>query len=540
VDPFTREIQTFVRQQATYFPSIFAKNGLSLAEGDLSSIESLSQSYSAFLAEREAFEIEEVLKKEFPLETYIALGFPSYTFPRFYRLLPRIDERKGLDGVKKRFSHLPSLRRHLVDKAHVNLYREINSFVHGTLVILNWVLPGLGDFVAAQEIAQFLREQYPKLNIEILALVPMKRLEQIAAQKAPHTHLLGYEKDFLVRDFPKEMQELLQKASMILQAPTFYPHFLELLHTFPHLKAETLGEYGFVDSAWCHPNFLNRQSMGLHVLEKGILIKTAPSLSEHEDQGRFFFAYLVSIKGTTLYLHALLTLLEEKTDDIYLSVASFAPLAQLFAQHVFPFKEYGIKEVCIEVEGHRGSLKVLNSGKTLHIKSLSQASKLECQTLFLQSCNPVVCRGDQSFSEALSYGKVFFYDPLPHAKPFLEDLYALAACRLWDFPSALKLLRLPLLLLEPDCNLEAIGKEAGILLKDPLTAKGFQMLSQIVKEEHSVHPFLFSLINRAFCHLENPLLEKQEHLLLEELAQGRMPFSSFIQNIKTLLTRIAN
>ena len=157
--------------------------------------------------------------------------------------------------------------------------------------------------------------------------------------KGAKTHLIYYERDCAVSAIQGEALEILRTSDLVLQLPTFYPFFEELREavesitfSLPPPKWSSIGEYGFLESKWYHPQSGNR-SMGLHFLEKGVMVKplshqTEASFSQleshellqwmfntgtpgpqeieqYKNEHHFYLAYLTSPIGGAVYLHAL-------------------------------------------------------------------------------------------------------------------------------------------------------------------------------------------------------------------------------------------
>src|SRR3990167_4847459 len=131
----------------------------------------------------------------------------------------------------------------------------------------------------------------------------------------------------------------LSKRSAIVQLPTYYPHFDSMVDKLKGMDGgtmptiESVGEYGFLESNWFHPKSHNH-SMGLHFLEKGVLVRkpleaswrdiSNPDLLRMRNpENLFYLAYLSTQIGGAIYLHALLKSLQQDDRSIDLCVPDF-------------------------------------------------------------------------------------------------------------------------------------------------------------------------------------------------------------------------
>src|SRR3990167_950732 len=285
------------------------------------------ESYENILVDKRSFPVEGKLIGSFSEREFKKLDL---AYPKMCRGLPRI-YRKGRPSeshIKKSFSHLPTLRRAFIEKALYSLYDQILIDSSVKITLFTWVIrDGLGDYMAALEAADILRKRFPRLKVAIVALVS---IDAKVAEDVP-VHLIRYDKKCPLSLIPPEALQEMLSSDLILQMHTFYPETAELIHLFQNMKGrspcpkmEILGEYGFIESSWFHPRTENR-SMGLHFLEKGVMIreKKKKTLFDLKDEKlkmllfegnaegylathRLYLAYLATKMGGAVYLHALL------------------------------------------------------------------------------------------------------------------------------------------------------------------------------------------------------------------------------------------
>lgn len=485
--------------------------------------------------------LERKLLESFSYEEFKELKLESY-FPRLYRGLPRLynREKPSLSRLKPGFSSLPHLKKLAVDRALFSLYRGKAPLEQARVALfVKAMADGFGDLTAALEVATIFSEAgVGGIDLFIFSekkipfpFSPPNRCHIEFVRKAEIPDPDGYD--------------------LLLQVPTFCPEIQ---------RGEALGEYGFVESAPYLPGTGNR-ALGLHFLEKGILIRTQsageflhPLLRE---SARSYFAYLSNPKAGFVYLHALLKSLEGDSSpiDLWLPDLLWVVERLRMAQPLLE-KPYGVKAIEIYFQGQTYHSSIANQGKLLRLICPGPLSPADTRAL-LKKCAPFAgVRGNQSLSEAISEGKMFFYDGRAHSRFFVKDLHALAENRLRSFPGTLRCLRamrklfidqLPLSIdeqwvdeiyfekEEEPLDPLALAEEIGEALKDPKTLLGYQTLCQILREEGSANPFLIHLAYRALYHKKNPSIAAFEAEQIESYITDKQSFKSTIEALRVAL-----
>ena len=507
-------------------------------EGELPLTEILEH-YQHLFEKRGPLHIEKKLLGAFSKEEMQRLGLP-----RIYRGLPRLyrADFPAESRIKKSFTHLPSLLSQMLEKAISKLYLSALPRANGKLVLFTWIMAdGSGDFSMSKEVLEMLERAFPETAIEWIALVPKG---YVHAASIPNP--IFYEEEGVIDE--KTVQKM-KEADLVLQFPTYYPDTEKLVQRIGHTRFFSLGEYGFSESKHFDPRSKNR-AMGLHFLEKGILLPS-PKKGELESpllkkwmckDNRFALCYLNSVPGLIVYLHALLKSLEEDTLPIDLCMPDLSYLiAYIQERGKEPLLEenFGVGSIDIYFGGKVHSHKLAKKGKKLRILSPPSLSPSDFQTLLSQSTDLIAVRGNHSFSEAILLGKPFFYDGRHHARYFLKDLLALAENRLKSTPNALTCIRsifktylhnLPAqegtwvdeTYFQEKEPLLDIARAFGSTLKQPDTLLGFQKLSQIIQEEHSLAEFLIPYIQRSFAHRKHPELAAFEKRQLDLFISGNL------------------
>ena len=540
-------------------------------------LQDIIERYQHLFGQRGPVHLEQQILEAFPDREMQRLQLAPL---RIHRGLPRqyLRTQIGFSKIKPKFSQLTSLKKTAAARFIYSLYQFQPVPSDAKVVILTWVMPdGLGDYFASIESARLIQTAFPYLDI---------RLFIIGEQKLPVIDGLTIDR---YCGSPEQLRQL-RKCDLILQMPTYYPRTESLMRDVesiidpsPQPKWECLGQYGFVDSDWFHPQSTSH-CMGLHFLEKGILLRTSPppsildlehtGLSEwlfeqlkpssqtidlYRNGNRFFLAYLYSQPGMTVYLHALCKSLEHdaKNIDVCLPDAArlLAYIQQRHQENNGPVeKGYGIQRVVLQIGTHMAVWNLAPKGKTLRLLCPEQLTSEDFQRLLAFSENFVACRGDQSFSEAVSQNKCYFYDPRDHSRYFVKDLIALGANRIPQHRSTIEILRLFGKLLEhqlpPDENdwideigiqrqetmdLFEIGESMGRLLQESDTFIGFRKLNRILREEYCCNGLIVQMVQRAVCHRRHIESEKFEKECLARFIHGQTSISQIVSSLQSHL-----
>jgi hypothetical protein len=488
---------------------------------------------------------------------------------RMGRGLPRLYKRDqpAISKLKRHFSDLPSLKRTIAAKSIYACYRSRPVPIDARISLLTRVMAdGWGDYYAALRTAILIRRAFPFLEIHLFA---------IAERTLPKGQTsLG---TVAIQPWTASQDQLrcLRSSDLILEIPTVHPERDEWKQKMEALddprplpKWESVGEYGFKESEWFHPETRNH-SMGLHFLEKGILIReplSVPSVIQFENHSiaewfnherHFYLAYLYSDAGMFIYLHALLKSLEQDERDIDICLPDEGAFLQFLRGRVgkgILEKNYQVRRIVIQTREHVTILELAKTGKELRLISSGPLSQHDFQVLLHLSEDFAACRGDQSFSDVVSQDRGFFYDPRDHSRYFLKDLIALAENRIASHRSTLGILRLFAKVLEKNLpqgegewvdeielqreesmSLIEIAEAMGSYLQDPDAIVGFKKINQILRDETSCNAFLIHLVQRAVCHRRHPhigLLEEEELL---SFAHNQKSLSQLLVNLKQAL-----
>ncbi|MBS0653254.1 MAG: hypothetical protein JSR39_06970, partial [Verrucomicrobia bacterium] len=478
------------------------------------------------------------------------------------------------------------------------LYSKL-PFFKGKIVLLTWIISdGWGDLFAQLEAAKVLNSHFPHLDLTLFTLVHKDRTPP-AFEHPFEQHWIPYSGKLngpIVHEaFSSAQLEKIADSDLLIELPTPFPYIRELLGQLKKIPSYVrIGEHSMIDTVHYHPE-TSARSMGLHFLEKGIFIKKAPKvdlknriqlkdqnlqkllfgsfqdLEHYQTTNRFQIAYTKSFRGLCLYLTALLSSLDEDEKDIDICFFQMDLLAQSLekkfkdpiSQNYPLLKAWNIGELHIYYQQLHSIVPILGRGKRLRL--IHCTSLCHDDHLFLTSITDrlIGATGDQSILEAISTGKPVFYDPPHFKRPFLRDLCLIAEKKLGSFPCLAEFFKLclknPSLPLEENhqgwvseeyvetskasVSLEegtdtGIGKELGLLLKDPAMSHAFEALRQYLAEAYSIDPILTGLVCRALLIKQNPSLAQLEEEEVQKLLDGAQTLDETLSNIaKTLAVK---
>ena len=352
----------------------------------------------------------------------------------------------------------------------------------------------------------------------------------------------------------------------------------EFPSSLPMPRLVAIGQYGYLESSWFHPKSGHR-SMGLHFLEKGVLIRKPihPNFSRLEnkrllltlfgkeepgpfeietylDTHQFYLAYLLTPTGGAIYLHALLYAQAQNAQPIDICTPDLDWLIghiekQKKARRPFLENKFGIREVEVHYEGKVYVTRISSEGKKVRILCPGPIADADFRLLVRLSGDFVGVRGDQSFSEVVSANRAFFYDGAVHARYFVKDLLALAENRIASHRSSLSLFRgmskafLHTLPEETEEWVEEthfqekepwvlIAHSIGKALRDPEVVLGFRKLNQIIAEEHAFNPFLCQLVHRELAHAFSDQLAVFAEEQVSLFAHGHTSLPTLLQSLR--------
>jgi hypothetical protein len=454
------------------------------------------------------------------------VGMERDMLPKALRRLPRLyrwDDR-SISKVKCHFDDPKVILKRYEEKLALKEGTKRHLVRGGRVVLFTWVMEdGWGDYYTQLDVANILQGAFPEIELTLISLIHKNRSlpkEEHSLKSYIFRYTGSTRHEIIYEEFPEEVYALIKSASLFLQLPTFFPHTRALLEKINILRHELIGEYGFIDSSWFHPK-TSAHCMGLHFLEKGILMRTIPKRAAIP---RFNLDYTKTRRGNYVFLHILLKALENDPGDVTIATPSLLLYIENLENGLRDIlKKFNIKELILHFEEFICPIEIGSSGKKLVVQHMKHLPHREFLEKLAATDQLIGCTGDGSISEAISAGIPFFYDPPPHKRNFLKDLIALAEDHLKEYPETVAFLKLSLknehliledvidgwvseefLLIEQektsseDLRDEVLAEKMGELLQSPKTQKGFQQLSAIIRKEYAINETLCEITACAF------------------------------------------
>ena len=177
-------------------------------------------------------------------------GIAKKYIPKIYQSLPaEVDSffTIGL-SVKPAFNDINVLKKHLFLLSDAAKYEQASFSTDKNIALFTYVVnDGLGDLRAAEQAYQILQKNFT--NIVQIFLIHEKYKDSIKLKHEKNTMLYFYTSERnSFSSLPKEINLALAKAEMVLQIPSFYPYWNDLVAGLQLKKYLTIGEYGFIDT----------------------------------------------------------------------------------------------------------------------------------------------------------------------------------------------------------------------------------------------------------------------------------------------------
>ncbi|MCI5052689.1 MAG: hypothetical protein MRY21_06110 [Simkaniaceae bacterium] len=413
--------------------------------------------YEQIKFERNQIDIENLLIESAPLADFEALNLPIHTHPKPYQRLPRVRSGDGVRAIDRRFLNLPILKRLYVERAISHLYCDF-ALQPATIHILTFVIAdGIGDYFAGSELRALIERELPEHQI----IYSPSLVEGSSVVNEPHALFYPFGS---LPPVPKV------QADLQIEYPTIYPT-LE--------KSDIcMGEFGFIRSEHFNP-LASGYCTGLHFLEKGMLFKEMPL----EKQGDFFLCYARTQTSLNRYLETLKRNFS-------------APINLLFGG--FNYKIHD---------------------PYFNVTYFDSIAPDQFRRLIAQSREPLLCRGDQSMTEAISANKLFFADLPDHREPFFRDLLDLTQARA---PETVKYFQS----MNGDKPPQRLSKEVKSAL---------YKLNSILRQEYTLAPYFTALIKRHLAYKQYPGLKRAESALIDQFSLGKITFKTLILDLKQIL-----
>ena len=433
--------------------------------------------------------------------------------------------------ARKEFADPVSLLKILLDRRLASIYEQIEIDCNGSVGSFTWIMPdGYGDWIAQKKGIEMLKKGQPNLDVKIISFYESSWKALI---EDPHLNHAKEQIQFVAysKEKPSESHSLLiekfevtmQGIKWLLEFPTHYIGLPDLLKT-QSVPVEMLGQYGFLLAPPFSPH-LEGKSMGLHPFEVGILLreeeaKPIPSrlLKARYPYDAMALAYLKTKKGARAYLFLIAALQAQFALSTAIMMPTFACLQESLECPQFLRELASVAKGKIIFSYFDGKRIEWGEGTiAIQIIEIGPCTEEELFALAAASTMPIGCRGDQSFTEAVSLKKSFYYDPPAHAGNFLIDLERFARFHTSSTPLSIWLEGSSRVLFDEDpCE---IGKRLAGLYPDLLSLnRDFMALADKIERFANGNQYLRGRLKRIFLHEKHTSLQQAEQELYRVLS----------------------
>lgn len=431
---------------------------------------------------------------------------------------------------------------------YLKLYQESNLQFKKEIIVLTQVLnDGLGDYYAASEAARVIKASFPQQKI---CLIPVfcsaEQSQKVSLPKKMDYHICQ-----AGEACPPKIIERIKNASFVLEIPWKVDVFTsrDISAIRDTMKFERkyfyIAEYGSLN-----------HGMGLEYQDEGIFIKKVPSKSsmnvlktkalkrdlfgkevisedvikEYFQQHELFFSYLPEEKKIMrMFLYTIASSLRSQNKIIDI-ISHLSPLDE---EIDFQFlKEQGI--AAIEFINKDSSLNVkkeiAEEGKLVRVFNPFPLPQKDLHILMINSHLLTGCTGDQSFSEAISFNKLPFYEFKTHKQLFFWHFLRLAEMELDSEENSLVEYLTALMQNIEINNLseEEIKKNSmviGKMINDPTLFEAVQKLDRIIQEKFSFNETLKAIVAQKIFHEKFPKFARLEQEIIGQVCSEKI--SSF-------------
>jgi hypothetical protein len=318
-----------------------------------------------------------------------------------------------------------------------------------------------------------------------------------------------------------------------------------------------IGKYGCLETF--HPRS-GHYSMGLHFLEKGVLIGKKGAVKVENEAVKkwlkmdqpFYLADLTTPIGGAIYLHALLKSLERDPRDVHLLVPNldwFIEFVQNREGQPILVGNLGVQQIEVRFQEKSYVHGIQSEGKKVKIFCPGTLSHSDVQVLMSLSQDFVAVQGDRGFSDAVSAEKAFFFDGTKLSRSFMKDLVALAENKIrGNAVTVMRGMMNALVAQLPEEEGEwvdetyfqekedwiTIANAIGTALQQPDTIQGFKRFNAMIAKEYSANDFLCQYINRALSHKKHPKKLQFETTEMALFLSNQQSFAKLFEKLQLL------
>lgn len=458
----------------------------------------------------------------------------------------------------------------LFTEATQSLFRNAPVSTDQEIVLCgNICKDGLGDFYHLVNAARILKEAFPSQKISLVMDFKEYKSRQSKIQLPQEFECIVYdsEKDSPNSDLVAKGREKLAKAHLIVNLPDKYP--LELISEAKKKNPECkkpirFMEYGYGDDSYSrnwgdkatvamgvNPSEVGivikpQLSEGLLNLENGALIKLlmgkeAPSIADERsyiDATSRCFCYARK-EGVVQFIRIACAAYAEDAKPLDI-VCPFDDSYYLYLKNI-PNENPEIAKIQFYKKTPEGKIELIKesaregAGKTVRIIDPFPLTEHDFQ-IFASKADFMGCTGDISFTEAVSYGKTFFYNAPEHKADFIESLADFAEERFGEDSLLAVCFKIMSELDFMDLNGDEIS-QFGKLLRNPKTREETRLFCEEIRKYYNFNEHLIDRVSRdSFLQL-HPDIGILEKSLRKDFKEGRKTLQEAFQELKSVLEK---
>ncbi len=178
-------------------------------------------------------------------------------------------------------------------------------------------------------------------------------------------------------------------------------------------------------------------------------------------------------------------------------------------------------------------------GRTLRVINPGFLPNNDVQILTAQSSLSSGCGGDASFSEALSFRKLPFYNIYYFKAIFFRSFIALAKECLGqqdDLP-LIRYFNALCAINKKGTDIPSLAKELGDLMRNPKTLEQLNLFCDFLQQHYNANLLTLYMINRHMTHQDYPRLKDLEERTFSEFASGKKSLAESYTAIEQELQR---
>lgn len=455
------------------------------------------------------------------------------SYPKFYQKLPT--EPDSFDRVKLGYDDEKTLLKKSYLKTFASHYPKLPS-KESKVCIVTYVMEGLGDYSMQHRLFDFLKKERPDFSIEAISLLNEQHRNRFLPFSENHQFIYyqGFD-DPSIDVFSEKLLNELKTYDLILMAPTYLESLYNYLKNH-NINTLCVGEYGFYHSKVFLPK-TSLHTLGLHFLELGLLwpriipIKDLRQIEKKNlldalllscsetyyfDHHKLYFAYFQSKESYQNFLELVLVINTSETKVIDFVSTDIAFWVEALDQ--LPLAN--VHKIFVLFDGKKAEKTLNDKGLTIrfiHSGKLNANDFLLLQNL---SENLIGVRGNVSLTDALSLGKIPYYDCPRHCSNFLYSLIDLCHSQ---FPETGLSTYFTCFL--PSHQNQLTQKFLLSKLFSKEFSRQFSKLLPFLKTHYDGYNNIGSLINRSLYLHYIPSFQKVEDNLMNSFFNGSLGLS---------------